>query len=114
MNGREFHNGQILPCASIRDLMLVVAGGYRLEILQRLIMSSMDVTTLANDLELDQSRVSSNLRLLRANDLVDVTSIKKNRIYNLGNRVSGSRNDQFLNLAIKTGQDELLSLRVKS
>lgn len=114
MNGRERCSGQILPCSSIRELMLVVAGGYRLEILQRLIVSSMDVSTLANDLELDQSRVSTNLRFLRESNLVDVTPIKKNRIYTLGNRISGYRNDQFLNLTIKTGQDEFLTLRVKS
>lgn len=111
MNGRERCEGQVVPCGSIRDLMLVVAGGSRLEILEKLLDASRDVSTLAVDLALEQSRISCNLRLLRENGLVGVTPFRKNRFYHLEECVRGSICDSFLNLTITTACNESLSLR---
>lgn len=111
MNGRERCERQILPCGSIRDLMLVVAGGSRLEILEKLVNASSNVSTLADDLELEQSRVSCNLRLLRENGLVRATQFRKHRFYHLEERVRGSICDSILNLTITLGHNESLSLR---
>ena len=113
MNGRERCEGQVVPCGSIRDLMLVVAGGSRLEILEKLLDASRDVSTLADVLELEQSRVSCNLRLLRENGLVGVTPFRKNRFYHLTEHVCGSIRDPFLNLTITTVREESLSLRMR-
>ncbi len=113
MNGREHFEGQVVPCGSIRDLMLVVAGGSRLEILEKLLVASRDVSTLADDLELEQSRVSCNLRLLRENGLVGVTPFRKNRFYHLEECVRGSICDSILSLTITTERNELLSLRMR-
>ena len=77
MNGRERVAGQVVPCAAMRDLMLITAGGSRLEILRSLMNGAKDVSTLADDLELGISMVSGNLRLLRDNDLVEVEQYKK-------------------------------------
>ena len=52
-------------CAAMRDLMMIAAGGSRLEILQSLMNGAKDVSTLADDLELSLPMVSVNLRLLR-------------------------------------------------
>ena len=113
MNGRERCRGQVVPCGSIRDLMLIVAGGSRLEILEKLLDASRDVSTLADGLALEQSRVSCNLRLLRENGLVGVVPFRKNRFYHLAEHVRGSIHDQILNLTITTVHDESLSLRMR-
>ncbi len=65
VNGRERFNGQFRRCRSTAHLTLVVAGGIRLEILKSLVIASRDVTHLANELELDISMVSHNLRVLK-------------------------------------------------
>ena len=53
--------------AAMRDLMMIAAGGSRLEILRSLMNGAKDVSTLADDLELGLPMVSLNLRLLPEN-----------------------------------------------
>ncbi len=84
-----------------------------MEILEKLLVASRDVSTLADDLELEQSRVSCNLRLLRENGLVGVTPFRKNRFYHLEECVRGSICDSILSLTITTERNELLSLRMR-
>ena len=106
MNGRERLDNQIRPCLSMADLTVVVAGGVRLEILKSLLLASKDVTSLANDLELELSMVSHNLRILRDNGLVRVQRRKQKRIYHLTDRVRGSRSGEFMQLSISSEPGE--------
>ena len=106
MNGRERLDGQIRPCLSMADLTVVVAGGIRLEILKSLLLASREVTSLADDLELEVSMVSHNLRILRDNGLVKAQRRKQKRIYHLTDRVRGSRNGEFVQLSIRSEQGE--------
>ena len=96
MNGKERVAGQVVPCAAMRDLMLITAGGVRLEILRSLMNGAKDVSTLADDLELGLSMVSGNLRLLRENRLVVAERRKKNRIYSVSDRINGCLNRRFI------------------
>ncbi len=106
MYGRERLDGQIRPCLSMADLTVVVAGGIRLEILKSLLVASRNVTSLADNLELDVSMVSHNLRILRNNGLVKAQRRKQKRIYHLTDRVRGSRNGKFVQLSICSEQGE--------
>lgn len=83
MNGRERFISQVKPCSSMADLVLVVAGGIRLEIVKSLLEASKSVSALADDLELDITLVSHNLRLLRENGLVKAARLGRNRFYHL-------------------------------
>ncbi len=112
MNGRERVAGQVVPCAAMRELMLITAGGVRLEILRSLMKEAKDVSTLADDLELGLSMVSGNLRLLRDNDLVEVERIKKNRIYSMSDRMKGDFNGRFIRLRIRSEEGEWLAMRL--
>lgn len=106
MNGRERLDGQIPPCLSIADLTVVVAGGIRLEILKSLLLASRNVTSLADELELEVSMVSHNLRILRDNGLVEAQRRRQKRIYHLTDRVRGSPNGEFVQLSIRSEQGE--------
>ena len=106
MNGRERLNGKVKPCRSTASLTLVVAGGIRLEILKCLVIASRDVTTLANDLELDISMVSHNLRVLKDHGLVASRTVKQKRFYHLTNRVRGTPNGRFVNLQVHCKTEE--------
>lgn len=106
MNGRERIEGQLRSYLSMADLTVVVAGGIRLEILKSLLLASRDVTSLADDLELEVSLVSHNLRILRNNGLVKAQRRKQKRIYHLTDRVRGSRNGEFVHLSICSEQGE--------
>ena len=112
MNGRERYNGQVKPCKSLAELAAVVSGSVRLEILKSLIIASRSVTQLADELDLELSLVSHNLRLLKANGLVDAQRIKRMKIYYLTERVRGSPNGQFIELDIRlpTGETALFRL----
>ena len=88
------------------DLTVVVAGGIRLEILKSLLLASRDVTSLADELELEVSMVSHNLRILRDNGLVKAQRRKQKRIYHLTDRVRDSRNGEFVQLSIRSEQGE--------
>ncbi len=106
MNGRESFNGQFRPCRSTADLTLVVAGGIRLEILKSLVIASRDVTTLANELELDISMVSHNLGVLRQHGLVACRTVKQKRFYHLTDRVSGTPNGRLVDLQVRCNREE--------
>ena len=112
MNGRERYNGQVKPCRSLAELSAVISGSVRLEILKSLITASRGVTQLAEELELEISHVSHNLSVLKANGLVDMKRMWRNRIYYLTKRVRGSPNGQFINLEISlpTGESALFRL----
>lgn len=112
MNGRERVDGQIVPCAAMRDLMLITAGGVRLEILRSLMNGAKDVSSLADDLELGLSMVSVNLRLLRENALVEVERRKCNRIYSMSDRIDGCLNGRFIRLRIHSEEGEWLAMRL--
>ncbi len=96
----------------MRDLMLITAGGVRLEIIRSLMKEAKDVSTLADDLELGLSMVSLNLRLLRENGLVEVERIKKNRIYSMSNRMKGDFDGRFIRLRIRSEEGEWLAMRL--
>ena len=106
MNGRERYNGQVRPCRSLAEISAVISGSVRLEILKSLIMASRGVTQLADDLELEISHVSHNLRVLKANGLVDVKRRKRSKVYYLTERVRGSPNGQFIELDIRLPSGE--------
>lgn len=106
MNGRERFSGQVKPCRSTASLTLVVAGGIRLEILKSLAIASRDVTTLANELELDISMVSHNLRVLKDHGLVASRTLEQKRFYHLTNRVSGTPNGRLVDLQVRCKKDE--------
>ena len=112
MNGRERVAGQVVPCAAMRDLMMITAGGVRLEILRSLMKEAKDVSTLADDLELSLSMVSLNLRLLRENGLVEVERRKCNRIYSMSDRIKGDLNGRFIRLRIRSEAGEWLAMRL--
>ena len=100
VNGRERFHNPIKPCRSTAHLTLVVAGGIRLEILKSLVIASRDVTNLTNDLELDISMVSHNLRVLKDHGLVASRTLEQKRFYHLTDRVSGSPNGRFVHLQV--------------
>lgn len=100
MNGRESINGQLKPCKSLADVIAVVSGSARLEILKSLVMASCDVSHLARDLELDISLISHNLSILKNNGLVDCQRLKQRKVYHLTQRVQGSPNGRFIHLSI--------------
>ncbi len=112
MNGRERFNGVIRPCRSTAHLTLVVAGGIRLEILKSLVIASRDVTNLANDLELDISMVSHNLRVLKDHGLVASRTLEQKRFYHLTDRVSGSPNGRFVHLEIGCVREETVVFKL--
>lgn len=112
MNGRESYNGQVKPCRTLAELSAIISGSVRLEILKTLAEDPRGVTELADELELEISNVSHNLRVLKANGLVNVKRIWRCRIYYLTERVKGSPNGQFINLDISlpTGESALFRL----
>lgn len=93
MNGRERFISQVKPCSSMADLVLVVAGGIRLEIIKSLLEASKSVSALADELELDITLVSHNLRLLRENGLVKAAHLGRNRFYHLTDQMIKSSLD---------------------
>lgn len=112
MNGRERLDGQIVSCAAVRELMLIVAGSVRFEILWSLINQPRNVSALAAELELAVPMVSGNLRLLRENGLVEAEQRKKNRIYRVCSGVEGSRNGQFVRLRIRRGHGQWMVVQL--
>lgn len=114
MNGRERMENQVSACISGKDLMLIIGGGSRLEILRSLLEREFNVTELAEELELAVPMISSNLRVLRENGLVNVRQYKKNRFYSLRReRVQGIVNGQFVRLRIRSGTGEWLVVNVR-
>lgn len=112
MNGRERVDGQIVSCTAVRELMLIVAGSVRFEILWSLINQPRNVSALAADLELAVPMVSGNLRLLRENGLVEAEQRKKNRIYRVCSGVEGSRHGQFVRLRICRGHGQWMVVQL--
>lgn len=112
MNGRERVDGQVVSCAAMRELMLIVAGSVRFEILWSLINQPRNVSALAAELELAVPMVSGNLRLLRENGLVEAEQRKKNRIYRVCSGVEGSRNGQFVRLRIRRGHGQWMVVQL--
>lgn len=112
MNGRERVDGQIVSCAAMRELMLIVAGSVRFEILWSLIKQPRNVSALAAELELAVPMVSGNLRLLRENGLVEAEQRKKNRIYRVCSGVEGSRHGQFVRLRICRGHGQWMVVQL--
>ncbi|MEE8154584.1 MAG: ArsR family transcriptional regulator [Phycisphaerales bacterium] len=112
VNGRERSNDPIKPCRSTAYLTLVVAGGIRLEILKSLVIASRDVTNLTNDLELDISMVSHNLRVLKDHGLVASRTLEQKRFYHLTDRVSGSPNGRFVHLEIGCVREETVVFKL--
>ena len=112
MNGRERVDGQIVSCAAMRELMLIVGGSVRFEILWSLINQSRDVSALAAELELALPMVSGNLRMLRENGLVEAEQRKKNRIYRVCSGVEGSRHGQFVRLRICRGHGQWMEVQL--
>ncbi len=112
VNGRERFNGQFRRCRSTAHLTLVVAGGIRLEILKSLVIASRDVTHLANELELDISMVSHNLRVLKDYGLVASRTFEQKRFYHLTDRVSGSPNGRFVQLQVGGLREETVVFKL--
>ena len=112
MNGRERVDGQVVSCAAVRELMLIVAGSVRFEILWSLINQPRNVSALAAELELAVPMVSGNLRLLRENGLVEAEQRKKHRIYRVCSGVEGSRHGQFVRLRICRGEGQWMVVQL--
>ena len=89
MRGREHRSADRLRPVSICDLLALLGGEIRLEILTSLGQSAKHVTALADELELSLGMVSHNLGLLREHGLVNTEHDKKHRIYRLSDRASG-------------------------
>ncbi len=114
MNGRERIEEQVSACISAKDLMVIIGGGSRLEILRTLLEREYKVTELADALELAVPMVSSNLRVLRENGLVNVRRYKKYKIYSIRReRVQGIANGQFVRLRVRSDTGEWLVTKVR-
>lgn len=90
----------------------MVAGGIRLEILKSLVIASRDVTHLANELELDISMVSHNLRVLKDYGLVASRTLEQKRFYHLTDRVRGSPNGRFVHLEVGCLREETVVFKL--
>ena len=101
-------NGQRRPDQPMAKLAIVVAGGIRLEIVRSLLDASKDVTTLANELQLDISLISHNLRLLRENGLVQVRRWGRHHVYGVTDQLHSSANGQFVELEVRSLRGERL------
>lgn len=114
MNGRERLENQVSACISGKGLMVIIGGGSRLEILRTLLEREFNVSELAEALELAVPMISSNLRVLRENGLVNVRQYKKNRFYSLRHeRVQGIVNGQFVRLRVRSDTGEWLVTKVR-
>ena len=77
-------------CKSVKELMAILGGGQRLEIILTLVTAGgpLTVQTLMDLLCLDSPMVSKNLRILREHGLVEYRPHKKLRWYQLASCVS--------------------------
>src|SRR5580765_7225010 len=71
-------------CPDVPRMLKLLSTQLNLEILLQLNAGEKDVTTIANDLELECSNVSRCLRRLHSFSMVEMTRAKKQHRYRLG------------------------------
>ncbi len=92
----------------------MLVGGVRLELLQSLLHSSKDVSTLADDLDVDIATVSKSLRILRENGLVEVHRWKRNHMYAVNRKLEGSLRGPFMRIRARSDTGEWIVMKVRS
>ena len=92
--------------ASAPDLMRLFQNPMCLEIIRCLAVSPQNVSALTAALEVDQSSVSHCLASLLACGAVEVSQMKKQRVYRIGGRVDAqvSGADLLLSMACQSGE----------
>jgi DNA-binding transcriptional ArsR family regulator len=114
MNGRERARVPASVEVSIKDLLAILGGGKRLEILVQLARQPSDVQSLSRECDLDEADVSKNLRVLRDLRLVEFRQIKKHRRYSLATHVTMRGRGDRLRLGLDSTDGVRLYLLIAS
>ena len=85
MNGRQWTHEHVAPqvCATMPELLGILAGRIRYEIVTTLARGAMSVGVLAKRLELELPHISMNLSTLRRYRIVEATKVERARFYQL-------------------------------
>jgi DNA-binding transcriptional ArsR family regulator len=112
MYGRRRFGREVRQCESVPQLLGILAGDVRFEIIGVLASKSCNVTSLAEKLELSLPHVSHNLGILLLHGLVDVVQIKRERFYRLSDLVRVNPDNGRLNMRIllRNGGDLLIQM----
>ena len=111
--GQERRRRGVKPCATIDQLMALLGGEIRFEILKTLALGPLDVSTLADRLDLSMPIVSHNLSLLREHALVVATRDKKRRIYALSPHVRIVRDGRAARLLITSSDGDQIEIHTR-
>lgn len=74
---------RILVAKELAELMKIVSHPDRLRLIEEMRTGERDVSTLANTLDLPQSRVSQHISLMRAHRLLEETRDGRRHLYSL-------------------------------
>lgn len=96
--------------ASLAQLFSVLSHEIRLEILELLSHGEMDVSSIAEALELPMGAVSHHLVLLRKAGLVRVERCKTRHVYSLTTRVDHSIRKNEITMELYSAGEEMLSV----
>ena len=113
VNGKTSVDEPIRPCRSTPELLGILGGHVRFELMTVLARAERHVGALVNELDLCVPHISTNLRVLRVHGLVEATQIKKNRFYRITDLVQLAGDDQNLVMRIKAQDGGTVEITVK-
>jgi DNA-binding transcriptional ArsR family regulator len=112
MNGRQYPI--VGPDGlALQDLLALLGGSIRLEVLRCLAEGPRAVSSLADALDLSIGLVSHNLRLLRDQGLVQAERCSRQRIYSLGEAIETRRLGNVIELVITVPDGDSIRLRTR-
>lgn len=115
MNGKQWTADRTRPkvCTSMPELLGVLAGKIRYEIVTTLARGAVSVGLLAQRLELAVPHISLNLATLRRYGIVEATRVHRRKVYQLTSAVKCDLTQARITLRLRTRDGTEVEIHVE-